>query len=775
MIPVVKVEAHESALLFDLGGRYGRDVFDRYRAALVGRAKFVTTPRKCNRATDAERAAQAVAALQAAGFAVEADDEARVVLGRGASKIKARADKAAAGVARAQERLQERGGAFRGDFQAEGVAFAAGRRSALLLDDMGLGKTLQLVLGSDPDEWQVVSAPASVVGQWAAEVAKWTELQVRTLGDAAAFEWPAPGEVLVCSHDRIPPAPVVVKERLADFYAAAARWLAAGLAGRLLPRVPQLRAALPAAKPPGPGRVTLDEIHAFKTAKSDRARSAKHIVRLAFGAGGTAIGMTGTVIQNRPIELRTILDVLDLFEEAFGTYGAFCRAFGGPEAVRSAHAKAGPAVAEALARVGLRRLKTEVAADLPPKTVERRWVQLDGEGAALASRMEEIIRARVAADEQAAGRPLTAEEHEEVLRRALDATSDVGEMSAARRVIALAVLASPEVQAAIAEAEADGDALIVASSSVEPLRALAGRPGWGMIAGEVAEAERTRVREDFQAARLARLALSIRAGGAGLNLTRACRMFIIGGDWNPALNVQTEDRIWRIGQTRPCRVMYFTADCWVERRQVDLCTTKQAMSDAALSPLVGRAPTAPVAPDLAAVRAPAPPPVAQQEAPQAVAAPSAPSGWLPLDDALRSRLERLAKRGHSLSRWLLRTFTGAVPPRVGPDAHSRRPTLDLLAEHAARLAAEDAADAAARRPARTPAEEHAARALAQLAAADADHARERNGEGFAASTQDGHRLAARVAELGGLRDDEWERALEIARLHRRQVGDDARK
>lgn len=67
----------------------------------------------------------------------------------------------------------------------------------------------------------------------------------------------------------------------------------------------------------------------------------------------------------------------------------------------------------------------------------------------------------------------------------------------------------------------------------------------------------------------------------------------------------------------------------------------------------------------------------------------------------------------------------------------------------ARLTAEDAA-AAARRPARTPTEEHAVRALVQLAAADSDHARERNGEGFAASTQDGHRLAARVAEFGGL-------------------------
>jgi hypothetical protein len=107
--------------------------------------------------------------------------------------------------------------------------------------------------------------------------------------------------------------------------------------------------------------------------------------------------------------------------------------------------------------------------------------------------------------------------------------------------------------------------------------------------------------------------------------------------------------------------------------------------------------------------------------------------------------------------------------------------LDRLAEEEAALDARDALSPAQRRhapapgyqarPAATPAEEHAASALATLAAADTDHARERNGEGFAASTQDGHRLAAHLEVLGGLSDDDWTRALAIARLHRRQVGE----
>lgn len=87
-----------------------------------------------------------------------------------------------------------------------------------------------------------------------------------------------------------------------------------------------------------------------------------------------------------------------------------------------------------------------------------------------------------------------------------------------------------------------------------------------------------------------------------------------------------------------------------------------------------------------------------------------------------------------------------------------------------KAAAELEALRASVRPARDAVEEHAARALEHLAGDDTDHARERNGVGFAASTQDGHRLVAQLRGLGGLTDEQWTRALAIARLHVRQVG-----
>jgi hypothetical protein len=55
-------------------------------------------------------------------------------------------------------------------------------------------------------------------------------------------------------------------------------------------------------------------------------------------------------------------------------------------------------------------------------------------------------------------------------------------------------------------------------------------------------------------------------------------------------------------------------------------------------------------------------------------------GWLPLDDALRGRLVRLAGRGERLAVWLLARFVDAIPPEVGTRDHARRSTLDLLAE-----------------------------------------------------------------------------------------------
>lgn len=51
--------------------------------------------------------------------------------------------------------------------------------------------------------------------------------------------------------------------------------------------------------------------------------------------------------------------------------------------------------------------------------------------------------------------------------------------------------------------------------------------------------------------------LSLKAGGTGLNLTRASHVFHFDRWWNPAVENQATDRAFRIGQTRPVQVHKF--------------------------------------------------------------------------------------------------------------------------------------------------------------------------------------------------------------------------
>jgi SNF2 family DNA or RNA helicase len=334
--------------------------------------------------------------------------------------------------------------------------------------------------------------------------------------------------------------------------------------------------------------VVLDEAHMCKGAKTQRTRAAAALCKAALKQGGRAWLLTGTPVQNRPAELRVVLSVAGLFEEAFGSYTAFCTAFGGVMAAQSSAAKAGPAVAEALARVALRRTKDEVARDLPAKSYEDRTVELEGKAAALAEALAATICDRLAAEGVADLDLLPPAEREAAIERALSASSDIGDVSAARRVLALAKL--PAAMAEVEACEEAGEPLVVATTCRDAALAIGSRAGWACIVGGVEQEERTRIVAAFQAGDLKGIALTIRAGGTGLTLTRASRFLFVDLDWNPAQNAQAEDRIHRIGQERPCTIVTLVGDCWIERRVLDLCRSKRELSRASLSPLVGRAP-----------------------------------------------------------------------------------------------------------------------------------------------------------------------------------------
>ncbi|MCX6045948.1 MAG: DEAD/DEAH box helicase [Chloroflexi bacterium] len=73
--------------------------------------------------------------------------------------------------------------------------------------------------------------------------------------------------------------------------------------------------------------------------------------------------------------------------------------------------------------------------------------------------------------------------------------------------------------------------------------------------------------------------LSLRAGGAGLNLTRANHVFHFDRWWNPAVENQATDRAFRIGQRRNVQVHKFVVAGTLEERIHAMIESKQSLAE----------------------------------------------------------------------------------------------------------------------------------------------------------------------------------------------------
>jgi superfamily II DNA or RNA helicase len=76
--------------------------------------------------------------------------------------------------------------------------------------------------------------------------------------------------------------------------------------------------------------------------------------------------------------------------------------------------------------------------------------------------------------------------------------------------------------------------------------------------------------------------VSLKAGGTGLNLTEADNVFLLDPWWNPAVEDQAADRSHRIGQDKPVLVQRLVAADTVEERLLTLQEKKRALAHAAL-------------------------------------------------------------------------------------------------------------------------------------------------------------------------------------------------
>jgi len=425
-------------------------------------------------------------------------------------------------------------------FQVTGVDWLSKRKQALLGDEMGLGKTVE-VLAALPEKAAVlVVTPANVKWNWAAECRKWRpDLTPVVLRGQNSFRWPQPGELIIVNYDILPAwlEPQQVK------------------AGEM--QCAEVRIEQAVRDTARDVILIVDEAHWAKNSKTARAKKVSALAQLC----GRVWGLTGTPLENRPPDLWGTLRSLGMAQEVFRNWTHFVDLFCGKRRRYGGYEWGKPKeiVPELLRRVMLRRRRTDVLPELPEKTYSTVVCDLNGE-----------LRARLDGLWDKWQKELTAG----VLPR-FEEFSEVRAQLAADRITVL--------ENVVAECEEQDVPVVVFSAHVEPVRVAGRRDGWAYIDGSTPDAERQRIVEQFQGGQLKGVALSIRAGGVGLTLTRAWKAVFVDLDWTPAANMQAEDRLCRIGQENPhVEIVHIVSDHPLDQRVMELLTAKTTIIEAAV-------------------------------------------------------------------------------------------------------------------------------------------------------------------------------------------------
>jgi superfamily II DNA or RNA helicase len=427
---------------------------------------------------------------------------------------------------------------------------------ACLADDMGLGKTIQvlallLVLdrervarGNAAREPSLIVAPASLLANWAAEVARF-----------------APGLSILVAHPSAMPAGALKGVDDARVQAADLVVTTYG-AVRRLPWISERRWHL----------VVADEAQAIKNPDARQTRAVKALQARA------RIALTGTPIENRLGDLWSIFDFINpgLLGSA-KQFTALTRRLA--ERPHYAYAPLRDLVRPYI----LRRMKTDrtVIADLPDKTEVNAYCLLSRTQAALYEQAVQDLRDRLAAADGIERRGVVLASLMRLKQicnhpsqwlgdgawRPADSgkwgrLSEVAEVIAARQEKVLVFTQFREITAPIAA----------------HLGAAFGRPGLVLHGGTPIRQRRELVRQFQEDERTPFFVLSLKAGGSGLNLTAATHVVHFDRWWNPAVEDQATDRAFRIGQTRNVLVHKFVCRGTVEERIDELIASKRGLA-----------------------------------------------------------------------------------------------------------------------------------------------------------------------------------------------------
>ncbi len=410
---------------------------------------------------------------------------------------------------------------------------------ALLADDMGLGKTVQVLAlllhaaaqeGAGPS---LVVAPLSLRGNWAEEAARFAPSLKVVIYDPSQPEALAevePGCLVLASYGQI-------VTRQTAF--AACHW-------ELL---------------------VLDEAQAIKNPESRRAQA------LCALKARARLCLTGTPIENSLLDLWSQMRFLN--PGLLGARTHFLRRF------RQLSPGELSLLRELLAPIVLRRTKADVLTQLPPLTETVVWVDFSREERAL----YESLRRRAVERLERGG------------EGASGGVSILADLTRLRRAcchgkLALAEFSgdSSKISAMVARVEelrAAGRRVLVFSQFTDVLdlaeeSLVAAHISLLRLDGSTPVAQRNKAVHQFQNGMADAFLVSLKAGGAGLNLTAADDVILLDPWWNPAVEAQAVSRSHRMGQQRPVTLCRFMVRGTVEERILELHRDKRELAESVL-------------------------------------------------------------------------------------------------------------------------------------------------------------------------------------------------
>lgn len=394
------------------------------------------------------------------------------------------------------------------EYQKTGILWLRDHDRALLGDDLGLGKTAQALRALPSNKPRtVVVCPASVAMTWMAEVKKWRPDLSVTTGEE--LRRPREGEILVISYDSLPNlgewTTRLTNDPMRDVY------------------------------------LIFDEVQMIKCDDALRTKKARRLrVQCKVCWGLSATPMLGDaedlwgVLMSLGLT-RIFQDSKPAFIELCGGEKRYTKIKGRLRRIGYKWGTVSPVVKERLKEVMLRRLADDVLEQLP----ERHVIDLPVEAP------ESLIPFLTKVKEQ----------WDDV---------DPDEMPPFELLSeAMTALARAKTPAAVEwtdEHASDDQPLLVFSAHLDPIRAVGKLKGAAMITGEDsgprALRERRKIVDAFQAGKHRILAMTIKTGGAGLNLQRAAGVLFVDRAYTPGDNAQAYGRARRQGNIR-ARVF-----CW---------------------------------------------------------------------------------------------------------------------------------------------------------------------------------------------------------------------